>query len=247
MTQITTPANQYEIYGNGFDFDTSYGSTGSTSVTGTSNTTTTSGTTSTSGSKSNSYMGLRQATRTAVHTAFVQGLSAEFWQPFDPKQVVVLRYPIQAVAYSIVHLDVTFGPTRWAELTAAPQNWSSTTEERLLTGDATIGVKIYARSAIQRDRWADALETLVACSDMLDASAFRAALTTDKVCVQPIAASIQNQGDVESQDIPWMGKDLCFMTGFSFDTKITYLFDLQQATALVKHIQTDATLGAADA
>lgn len=192
----------------------------------------------------NSYMGLRQATRTAVRTAFVQGLSAEFWQSLDPEQVVVLKYPIQTVAYSIVHLDVTFGPTRWAGLTAAPQNWSPTTGERLLTGDATIGVEIYARSAIQRDRWVDALETLVACSDMLDASAFRAALTTDKVCVQPIAASIQNQGDVESQDIPWMGEDHpCFMTGFSFDTKITYLFDLQQAAALVKHIQTQAKLG----
>lgn len=114
----------------------------------------------------------------------------------------------------------------------------------MLTGDATIGVEIYTRSAIQRDRWVDALETLVACSDMLDASAFCAALTTDKVCVQPIAASIQNQGDVESQDIPWMGEDHpCFMTGFSFDTKITYLFDLQQAAALVKHIQTQAKLG----
>lgn len=195
----------------------------------------------------NSYMGLRQATRTAVHTAFVQGLSAEFWQSLDPEQVVVLKYPIQAVTYPIVHLDITFGPTRWAGLTTAPQNWSPTTEERLLTGNATIGVEIYAHSALQRDQYVDALETLVACSDMLDASAFRAALTTDKVCVQPIVASIQNQGDVESQDIPWMGKDPCFMTGFSFDTKITYLFDLQQATALVKHIQTDATLGAADA
>ena len=140
---------------------------------------------------------------------------------------------------------MTFGPLRWAGLSAAPQNWSPVKGERLLTGDATVSVEVYALSAIQRDRLADALETLVTCSDMLDASAFRAALTTDQVCVQPMASTLQNQGDVESQDVPWMWKDHpCFMTGFSFDTKVSFLFDVQQATALVKHVETEATLDA---
>ena len=202
-----------------------------------------------------SYTGLRQATRTAVRTALAQGLSDEFWQSLDPAmsqvnpdQVVVSKYPTQAVAYPIVHVDVTFGPTKWAGLSAAPQNWSPTQGERLLTADATVGVEVYARSAIQRDRLADALETLVTCSDMLDASAFRAALVTDKVCVQPVASSLQNQGDVESSDVPWMWKDHpCFMTGFSFDTKVSYLFSLKQAVALVKHVETTPTLEATDA
>lgn len=199
-----------------------------------------------------SYTGLRQATRTAVRTAIAQGLSDEFWQSLDsamgqvnPEQVVVSKYPTQAVSYPIVHVDLTFGPLRWAGLSAAPQNWSPVKGERLLTGDATVSVEVYALSAIQRDRLADALETLVTCSDMLDASAFRAALTTDQVCVQPMASTLQNQGDVESQDVPWMWKDHpCFMTGFSFDTKVSFLFDVQQATALVKHVETEATLDA---
>lgn len=199
-----------------------------------------------------SYTGLRQATRTAVRTAIAQGLSDEFWQSLDsamsqvnPEQVVVSKYPTQAVSYPIVHVDLTFGPTKWAGLSAAPQNWSPSQGERLLTADATVGVEVYALSAIQRDRLADALETLVTCSDMLDASAFRAALTTDRVCVQPMASTLQNQGDVESNDVPWMWKDHpCFMTGFSFDTKVSYLFSLEQASALVKHVDTEATLDA---
>ena len=199
-----------------------------------------------------SYTGLRQATRTAVRTALVQGLSNEFWlsldpamKQLDPEQVVVSKYPQQAVSYPIVHVDLTFGPTKWAGLSAAPQNWSPTQGERLLVADATVGVEVYALSAIQRDRLADALETLVTCSDMLDASAFRAALTTDKVCVQPMASTLQNQGDVESSDVPWMWKDHpCFMTGFSFDTKVSYLFDVQQALTLVKHVETTPTLEA---
>ena len=58
-----------------------------------------------------SYTGLRQATRTAVRTAIAQGLSDEFWQSLDsamgqvnPEQVVVSKYPTQAVSYPIVHL-----------------------------------------------------------------------------------------------------------------------------------------------
>ncbi len=202
-----------------------------------------------------SYTGLRQATRTAVRTALVQGLSDEFWQSLDPamtrldpEQVVVSKYPTQTVSYPIVHVDVTFGPLRWAGLSAAPQNWTPSHSERLLTGDATVSVEVYALSAIQRDRLTDALETLVACSDMLDASAFRAALVTDQVCVQPVASTLQNQGDVESQDVPWMWKDHpCFMTGFSFDSKVSFLFDVEQAMALVKHIQTTPSLEADDA
>lgn len=202
-----------------------------------------------------SYTGLRQATRTAVRTALVQGLSDQFWLSLDsamsqvnPEQVVVSKYPTQVVSYPIVHVDLTFGPTKWAGLSAAPQNWTPTQGERLLIGDATVGVEVYALSAIQRDRLTDALETLVTCSDMLDASAFRAALVTDKVCVQPVASSLQNQGDVESSDVPWMWKDHpCFMTGFSFDVKVSFLFSLEQAAALVKHVQTDATLEAQDA
>ncbi|MBQ5557397.1 MAG: hypothetical protein IIT36_02170 [Aeriscardovia sp.] len=166
----------------------------------------------------------------------------------NPDQVVVSKYPTQAVSYPIVHVDLTFGPLRWAGLSAAPQNWNPTQGERLLVGDATVGVEVYALSAIQRDRLADALETLVTCSDMLDASAFRAALTTDQVCVQPQAASLQNQGDVESTDVPWMWKDHpCFMTGFSFDVKVSFLFDKDQAMALVKHVVSTPTLGATDA
>lgn len=199
-----------------------------------------------------SYTGLRQATRTAVRTALAQGLSDQFWQSLDqamsqvnPEQVVVSKYPTQAVSYPIVHVDLTFGRLQWAGLSAAPQNWTPSEGERLLTADATVGVEVYALSAIQRDRLADALETLVTCSDMLDASAFRMALTTDKVCVQPMASTLQNQGDVESSDVPWMWKDHpCFMTGFSFDTKVSYLFDVQQALTLVKHVETEATLDA---
>lgn len=199
-----------------------------------------------------SYTGLRQATRTAVRTALVQGLSDQFWLSLDPamsqvnpEQVVVSKYPTQVVAYPIVHVDVTFGRLAWAGLSAAPQNWTPAKGERLLTADATVGVEVYALSAIQRDRLADALETLVTCSDMLDASAFRAALVTDKVCVQPMASTLQNQGDVESSDVPWMWKDHpCFMTGFSFDTKVSYLFDVEQAMALVKHVETTPTLEA---
>lgn len=202
-----------------------------------------------------SYTGLRQATRTAVRTALVQGLSDQFWLSLDPamshvnpEQVVVAKYPTQAVSYPIVHVDLTFGRLTWAGLSAAPQNWTPAKGERLLTADATVGVEVYALSAIQRDRLADALETLVTCSDMLDASAFRAALVTDKVCVQPVASSLQNQGDVESSDVPWMWKDHpCFMTGFSFDTKVSYLFDVEQAMALVKHVETTPTLEADDA
>lgn len=198
------------------------------------------------------YTGLRQATRTAVRTALAQGLSNEFWQSLDPamtqldpEQVVVSKYPTQAVSYPIVHVDLTFGRLQWAGLSAAPQNWTPSEGERLLTADATVGVEVYALSAIQRDRLADALETLVACSDMLDASAFRAALTTDRVCVQPMASTLQNQGDVESMDVPWMWKDHpCFMTGFSFDTKVSFLFDVEQAVALVKHVQTTPSLEA---
>lgn len=199
-----------------------------------------------------SYTGLRQATRTAVRTALAQGLSDQFWLSLDPAmsqvnpdQVVVSKYPTQVVAYPIVHVDVTFGRLTWAGLSAAPQNWTPAEGERLLTADATVGVEVYALSAIQRDRLADALETLVTCSDMLDASAFRAALVTDQVCVQPMASTLQNQGDVESNDVPWMWKDRpCFMTGFSFDTKVSYLFDVEQAMALVKHVETEATLDA---
>ena len=202
-----------------------------------------------------SYTGLRQATRTAVRTAIAQGLSDEFWQSLDsamsqinPEQVVVSKYPTQAVSYPIVHVDLTFGRLQWAGLSAAPQNWSPSQGERLLTADATVGVEVYALSAIQRDRLADALETLVTCSDMLDASAFRSALTTDKVCVQPMASTLQNQGDVESNDVPWMWKDHpCFMTGFSFDVKVSFLFDKDQAMALVKHVVTTPTLEATDA
>lgn len=202
-----------------------------------------------------SYTGLRQATRTAVRTALASGLSDQFWLSLDqamsqvnPDQVVVSKYPTQAVAYPIVHVDLTFGPLQWAGLSAAPQNWNPTQGERLLVGDATVGVEVYALSAIQRDRLADALETLVTCSDMLDASAFRAALTTDKVSVQPMAASLQNQGDVESNDVPWMWKDHpCFMTGFSFDVKVSFLFDKDEAVALVKHIETTPSLEATDA
>lgn len=202
-----------------------------------------------------SYTGLRQATRTAVRTALVQGLSDEFWQSLDPamkqldpEQVVVSKYPTQTVSYPIVHVDVTFGRLQWAGLSAAPQNWSPSQGERLLTGDATVSVEVYALSAIQRDRLTDALETLVTCSDMLDASAFRAALTTDKVCVQPMASTLQNQGDVESSDVPWMWKDHpCFMTGFSFDTKVSYSFSLEQASVLVKHVDATPTLEADDA
>ena len=202
-----------------------------------------------------SYTGLRQATRTAVRTALVQGLSDQFWLSLDqamsqvnPDQVVVSKYPTQAVSYPIVHVDLTFGRLLWAGLSAAPQNWNPTQGERLLVGDATVGVEVYARSAIQRDRLADALETLVTCSDMLDASAFRAALVTDKVCVQPQAASLQNQGDVESSDVPWMWKDHpCFMTGFSFDVKVSFLFDKDQAMALVKHVVSTPSLEATDA
>lgn len=202
-----------------------------------------------------SYTGLRQATRTAVRTAIAQGLSDEFWQSLDPAmsqinpdQVVVSKYPTQAVSYPIVHVDLTFGRLQWAGLSAAPQNWSPSQGERLLTADATVGVEVYALSAIQRDRLADALETLVTCSDMLDASAFRSALTTDKVCVQPMASTLQNQGDVESNDVPWMWKDHpCFMTGFSFDVKVSFLFDKDQAMALVKHVVTTPTLEATDA
>lgn len=202
-----------------------------------------------------SYTGLRQATRTAVRTALAQGLSDQFWQSLDsamsqvnPEQVVVSKYPTQAVSYPIVHVDLTFGRLTWAGLSAAPQNWTPAEGERLLTADATVGVEVYALSAIQRDRLADALETLVTCSDMLDASAFRAALTTDRVCVQPMASTLQNQGDVESQDVPWMWKDHpCFMTGFSFDVSVSYLFDVQQAVALVKHVETTPSLEARDA
>lgn len=202
-----------------------------------------------------SYTGLRQATRTAVRTALVQGLSNEFWQSLDPamtrldpEQVVVSKYPTQTVSYPIVHVDLTFGPLRWAGLSAAPQNWTPTQSERLLVGDATVSVEIYARSAIQRDRLTDALETLVTCSDMLNASAFRAALTTDQVCVQPLAATLQNQGDVESTDVPWMWKDHpCFMTGFSFDSKVSFLFDVEQAVTLVKQVDATPTLEATDA
>ena len=202
-----------------------------------------------------SYTGLRQATRTAVRTALVQGLSDEFWlsldpamKQLDPEQVVVSKYPTQAVAYPIVHVDVTFGRLQWAGLSAAPQNWSPSQGEKLLVADATVSVEVYARSAIQRDRLADALETLVTCSDMLDASAFRAALTTSQVCVQPLAASLQNQGDVESLDVPWMWKDHpCFMTGFSFDIKVSFLFNMSQAVALVKHVETTPSLGVGDA
>ena len=201
------------------------------------------------------FMGVKEGTRTVVIQALQNALTNDFWnslspqeQYVDPATIVVSDYPVERTRFPFVHLHLDLTDPKIFDINHGTLNLSG--ENAHSAGcKANIRLDIYALNPLQRDRLADAYTSLFMFRDlcpsnnMFDQTLKTMAQQNPYIpLVQVEQHTVTFNMDDDGETAPWSNQQYIYATSLSIQAKVYWNFTATDTVNLITQINDNGTL-----